>query len=207
MSDVDKMRRRRTFAIISHPDAGKTTVTEKLLLFGKAIQMAGTVKSRKAARHATSDWMELEKQRGKIRDSPGPASILIWRFLSGKNLSTIEGHSIKHRQPESKYSSNPSAVASSRSLILKKSKWYMISPLAVSYSFTIEKVGLVTLSITPFNRHTLFTRVVFPDPNSPFNIQTGRPWEKSKISSTTLSKSATDLQKTFFVELTSGNIL
>jgi len=58
------MKRRRTFAIISHPDAGKTTVTEKLLLFGKAIQMAGTVKGRKAARHATSDWMELEKQRG-----------------------------------------------------------------------------------------------------------------------------------------------
>ena len=64
MSDIDEMRRRRTFAIISHPDAGKTTVTEKLLLFGKAIQMAGTVKSRKAARHATSDWMEIEKQRG-----------------------------------------------------------------------------------------------------------------------------------------------
>ncbi len=64
MSDIDEMRRRRTFAIISHPDAGKTTVTEKLLLFGKAIQMAGTVKSRKADRHATSDWMELEKQRG-----------------------------------------------------------------------------------------------------------------------------------------------
>ncbi len=64
MSDIDEMHRRRTFAIISHPDAGKTTVTEKLLLFGKAIQMAGTVKGRKAARHATSDWMELEKQRG-----------------------------------------------------------------------------------------------------------------------------------------------
>ena len=64
MSEFDEMRRRRTFAIISHPDAGKTTVTEKLLLYGKAIQMAGTVKSRKAARHATSDWMELEKQRG-----------------------------------------------------------------------------------------------------------------------------------------------
>ncbi len=56
--------KRRTFAIISHPDAGKTTVTEKLLLFGGAIQLAGTVKGRKAARHATSDWMELEKQRG-----------------------------------------------------------------------------------------------------------------------------------------------
>src|SRR5689334_16860177 len=55
---------RRTFAIISHPDAGKTTLTEKLLLFGGAIQMAGTVKGRKAARHATSDWMALEKQRG-----------------------------------------------------------------------------------------------------------------------------------------------
>ncbi|MCB1577698.1 MAG: peptide chain release factor 3, partial [Xanthomonadales bacterium] len=54
---VSEMRRRRTFAIISHPDAGKTTLTEKLLLFGGAIQMAGSVKSRKAARHATSDWM------------------------------------------------------------------------------------------------------------------------------------------------------
>ncbi|PKM15588.1 MAG: peptide chain release factor 3 [Gammaproteobacteria bacterium HGW-Gammaproteobacteria-2] len=57
-------RRRRTFAIISHPDAGKTTLTEKLLLFGGAIQMAGSVKGRKAARHATSDWMALEKERG-----------------------------------------------------------------------------------------------------------------------------------------------
>jgi len=56
--------RRRSFAIISHPDAGKTTLTEKLLLFGRAIQMAGTVKGRKAARHATSDWMALEQQRG-----------------------------------------------------------------------------------------------------------------------------------------------
>ena len=56
--------RRRTFAIISHPDAGKTTLTEKLLLFGGAIQLAGTIKGKKAARHATSDWMELEKQRG-----------------------------------------------------------------------------------------------------------------------------------------------
>ncbi|MEM9058195.1 MAG: peptide chain release factor 3, partial [Pseudomonadota bacterium] len=55
---------RRTFAIISHPDAGKTTLTEKLLLFGGAIQMAGTVKGRKAARHATSDWMALEQERG-----------------------------------------------------------------------------------------------------------------------------------------------
>ncbi len=56
--------KRRTFAIISHPDAGKTTLTEKLLLFGGAIQLAGTVKARKSARHATSDWMEVEKQRG-----------------------------------------------------------------------------------------------------------------------------------------------
>jgi len=61
---IEEIRRRRTFAIISHPDAGKTTLTEKLLLYGGAIQLAGTVKGRKAARHATSDWMELEKQRG-----------------------------------------------------------------------------------------------------------------------------------------------
>ncbi len=63
-SPRDEVARRRTFAIISHPDAGKTTLTEKLLLFGGAIQMAGTVKGRKAARHATSDWMRLEQQRG-----------------------------------------------------------------------------------------------------------------------------------------------
>jgi peptide chain release factor 3 len=63
-SNQAEAARRRTFAIISHPDAGKTTLTEKLLLFGGAIQLAGTVKGRKAARHATSDWMELEKQRG-----------------------------------------------------------------------------------------------------------------------------------------------
>lgn len=56
--------KRRTFAIISHPDAGKTTLTEKLLLFGGAIRLAGTVKGRKAAKFATSDWMEIEKQRG-----------------------------------------------------------------------------------------------------------------------------------------------
>ena len=56
--------RRRTFAIISHPDAGKTTLTEKLLLYGRAIHLAGSVKSRRAAKHAVSDWMELEKQRG-----------------------------------------------------------------------------------------------------------------------------------------------
>ncbi len=61
---LQKLNQRRTFAIISHPDAGKTTLTEKLLLFGGAIQLAGTVKGRKASRHATSDWMELEKQRG-----------------------------------------------------------------------------------------------------------------------------------------------
>ena len=65
MSDVSQQAlRRRTFAIISHPDAGKTTLTEKLLLFGGAIQMAGSVKGRKAARHATSDWMKLEQERG-----------------------------------------------------------------------------------------------------------------------------------------------
>jgi len=63
-SIASKISQRRTFAIISHPDAGKTTLTEKLLLYGGAINMAGTVKGRKASRHATSDWMKLEQQRG-----------------------------------------------------------------------------------------------------------------------------------------------
>jgi len=64
MSIQQEVKRRRTFAIISHPDAGKTTLTEKLLLFAGAIQIAGSVKARKASRHASSDWMEIEKQRG-----------------------------------------------------------------------------------------------------------------------------------------------
>ena len=59
-----EIERRRTFAIISHPDAGKTTLTEKFLLYGGAIQLAGSVKGKKTARHAVSDWMEIEKQRG-----------------------------------------------------------------------------------------------------------------------------------------------
>ena len=61
---TDEISRRRTFAIISHPDAGKTTLTEKLLLFGGAIHIAGAVKSNKIKKTATSDWMEIEKQRG-----------------------------------------------------------------------------------------------------------------------------------------------
>ncbi len=61
---AEEINKRRTFAIISHPDAGKTTLTEKFLLYGGAINLAGTVKGRKAARHAVSDWMEIEKERG-----------------------------------------------------------------------------------------------------------------------------------------------
>jgi peptide chain release factor 3 len=60
----EEVRRRRTFAIISHPDAGKTTLTEKLLLYGGAIHLAGSVKARRAQRHATSDWMQMEQERG-----------------------------------------------------------------------------------------------------------------------------------------------
>ena len=65
MSDLrQEIENRRTFAIISHPDAGKTTITEKFLLYGGAIQEAGMVKGKKNSRHAVSDWMEIEKQRG-----------------------------------------------------------------------------------------------------------------------------------------------
>ena len=65
MADLQhEIARRRTFAIISHPDAGKTTLTEKLLLYGGAINQAGSVKGKKANKHAVSDWMEIEKQRG-----------------------------------------------------------------------------------------------------------------------------------------------
>ncbi|HEX2769312.1 MAG TPA: peptide chain release factor 3, partial [Geobacteraceae bacterium] len=80
---------RRTFAIISHPDAGKTTITEKLLLFGGAIQQAGEVRARKSARHATSDWMEMEKQRGISVTS----SVMKFNYNGFKiNLLDTPGH-------------------------------------------------------------------------------------------------------------------
>ena len=63
-SNREMIEKRRTFAIISHPDAGKTTLTEKLLLYSGAIQLAGSVKGKKTDKHAVSDWMEIEKQRG-----------------------------------------------------------------------------------------------------------------------------------------------
>ena len=68
MTNREEIERRRTFAIISHPDAGKTTLTEKLLLYGGAINQAGSVKGKQSAKHAVSDWMDIEKQRG-IYDS------------------------------------------------------------------------------------------------------------------------------------------
>ena len=77
MSDSQRqeIEKRRTFAIISHPDAGKTTLTEKFLLYGGAINLAGSVKGRKAAKHAVSDWMEIEKGIGKtISCSPTTSS-------------------------------------------------------------------------------------------------------------------------------------
>ena len=74
--------RRRTFGIISHPDAGKTTLTEKLLLFGGAIHMAGMVKARKAARHATSDWMAIERERGiSVTTSVMKFNYRTWRSI------------------------------------------------------------------------------------------------------------------------------
>jgi peptide chain release factor 3 len=84
-----EISRRRTFAIISHPDAGKTTLTEKLLLYGGAIHLAGSVKARRAERHATSDWMELEKQRGISVTS----SVLQFEW-SGKQINLLDtpGH-------------------------------------------------------------------------------------------------------------------
>ena len=86
---AEEVARRRTFAIISHPDAGKTTVTEKLLLFGNALKLAGTVKARKSKRHAASDWMAMEKERGIS------VTTSVMQFLYGEcvvNLLDTPGH-------------------------------------------------------------------------------------------------------------------
>ena len=84
-----EIKQRRTFAIISHPDAGKTTLTEKLLLYGGAIHLAGAVKARKAQKHAVSDWMEIEKQRGISVTS----SVLQFEYEGFKiNILDTPGH-------------------------------------------------------------------------------------------------------------------
>ncbi|MEN0067491.1 MAG: peptide chain release factor 3 [Myxococcota bacterium] len=89
MDRAEEVARRRTFAIISHPDAGKTTLTEKLLLYGGAVHTAGAVKSRKAARHALSDWMEMEKEKGISITS----SVLQFDFDDKRfNLLDTPGH-------------------------------------------------------------------------------------------------------------------
>jgi len=89
MYNRKEVEKRRTFGIISHPDAGKTTLTEKLLLFGGAIQQAGAVKARKTGRHAVSDWMEIEKERG----ISVTASLMKFRYNGFEiNLLDTPGH-------------------------------------------------------------------------------------------------------------------
>jgi peptide chain release factor 3 len=89
MSLVKEINRRRTFAIISHPDAGKTTLTEKFLLYGGAVQLAGSVTARRNQRSSTSDWMELEKKRGISISS----TVLQFDYMGYKiNLLDTPGH-------------------------------------------------------------------------------------------------------------------
>ena len=93
MKYKSEIEKRRTFAIISHPDAGKTTLTEKFLLFGGAIQTAGAVKSNKIRKHATSDFMEIERQRGPdprvVAGMLGAGALAgLWLLLRGRRRAT-----------------------------------------------------------------------------------------------------------------------
>ena len=134
MSDLQReISRRRTFAIISHPDAGKTTLTEKLLLYGGAIQLAGSVKGKAAARHAVSDWMELEKQRGisitssvlqfeyngyciNILDTPGHQDFSedTYRTLMAADSAVMVIDAAKGIEPQTRKLTSPSSRSSTR---------------------------------------------------------------------------------------------
>ena len=88
MSDItSEIKKRRTFAIISHPDAGKTTLTEKFLLYGGAINLAGSVKGKKTAKHAVSDWMEIEKDRTLIA---ADSAVMVIDASKGVEKQTIK---------------------------------------------------------------------------------------------------------------------
>ena len=89
MSRIDEIKKRRTFAIISHPDAGKTTLTEKFLLYGGAINQAGSVKGKATAKHAVSDWMDIEKERGISVTSTADAVSTFWILLDIRTSQRI----------------------------------------------------------------------------------------------------------------------
>lgn len=154
MSELqDKINKRRTFAIISHPDAGKTTLTEKLLLYGGAIHLAGSVKSRKTNRHAVSDWMEIEKQRGisvtssvlqfdydgyrvNILDTPGHQDFSedTYRTLIAADSAVMLIDAAKGVEPQTKNSFGSATEENCRSLPLSINWTAMAGPLWILWT-------------------------------------------------------------------------
>ena len=150
MTNREEIERRRTFAIISHPDAGKTTLTEKLLLYGGAINQAGSVKGKQSAKHAVSDWMDIEKQRGISVTS----SVLQFNY-AGKcvNILDTPGHQDFSEDTYRTLMAADSAVMSStpqRALKRRLSSCSRFAPCAIS-PFLPSSTRWTAKPATPLN--------------------------------------------------------
>lgn len=149
-SFINEVNRRRTFAIISHPDAGKTTLTEKFLLYGGAIRLAGSVKSRRSQKHAVSDWMEIEKQRGISVTS----SVLQFDY-SGYCINILDtpGHQDFSEDTYRTLMAADSAQGISDSKYSWVMNTYYISRVGFIYDYSILSHKLLRLSKSHFFIH------------------------------------------------------
>ena len=138
-SEQQEILRRRTFAIISHPDAGKTTLTEKLLLYGGAIHVAGAVKSNKIRKTATSDWMEIEKQRG----------ISVATSVMGFDYKCQNATTSSLNRSDSEAVGQQSGLSAQRSFILQRLRYRLHQPVYIPRAERDNYRGLLLLRLLP----------------------------------------------------------
>ena len=148
-SEQQEILRRRTFAIISHPDAGKTTLTEKLLLYGGAIHVAGAVKSNKIRKTATSDWMEIEKQRGISVATSVMGFDYKCQNATTSSLNQSDSEAVGQQSGLSAQRSDSKAVFHLSSFILQRLRYRLHQPVYIPRAERDNHRGLLLLRLLP----------------------------------------------------------